>query len=267
MGTELATRGQQHNPAKAFMMQLERYKPAILRAMPEFMLDGDEPFNKIKAQIAMAFKGNAKLTKCSIESLIFCCYKGAFLGVDFSGVSGQAYLIPRGNEAVFQLGYKGMGAILCRATGARRVTPYPVYAEDELFEYRAGNSPRIRHRPMYGREQPKGLMECAYAVVEWSDGTTFARVATGAYLTKIYNSIKYKNGPWTDHRAEMELKTAVRYLIKSLNLDPTTARVFATDVNVEAGEMNQQDEPEYQELFTDDGQRRQSELESALDES
>ena len=67
------------------------------------------------ARIALTeIRRNPKLANCSIESLMGAVMECAQLGLE-PGSTGFCWIIPYGQEATFQLGYKGLLQLLWRS--------------------------------------------------------------------------------------------------------------------------------------------------------
>lgn len=89
---------------------------------------------------------NPKLaTQCSIESLLGAAMACAQYGLE-PGPMGLAWIIPYGNEAQFQIGYKGLVRLLYRSGQVKDIRCFAVARGDE-FEMDLGADQPFRHQP------------------------------------------------------------------------------------------------------------------------
>lgn len=252
---------------------VDNYRERLINAVPQH-LRGDDPFSVIKGQLGVAMRGTPKLAECDPMTVVYGCYRAARLGLDFSGASGQAYLIPFWNsrrgvsEAQMIVGYKGMITLASRATRARSFRAMVVW-QGEPFRYVDGLHPILEHEPSYGAERSSDIPVCAYAIAEWPDGYKAWKVAEGHYLAGIEEEALRKAGgrptPWRDHRGEMLKKTALRYLLKGLDLSPDVASALDYDARVTAHAHDVTDDGEYREMVAPPEQSRQAAIEAELE--
>ena len=104
-------------------------------------LDADR-FTRIATTIV---KNNPKLMACSAMSLLGALMSSAQLGLE-PNVLGQSYIIPYGNQAQFQIGYKGLIKLFYNSENALSITAQEVY-ENDKFEYELGLQPKLIHKP------------------------------------------------------------------------------------------------------------------------
>ena len=134
---------------------------------------------------------------------------------------GQAYIIPYGNQATFQLGYKGL-IDLCYRTGKyKTIYAMTVYPNDD-FDYEYGLDPFLKHKP---KPRSAGDKPTAYyAVYKLENGGQDFRVlhredaeAHGRKFSKTYSK-----GPWSSDFDSMAMKTAIKMVLKYA---PTTVEI------------------------------------------
>jgi recombination protein RecT len=118
-----------------------------------------------------------------------------------SGVSGEAYIIPYGTEAKFQLGYQGIVTLLYRTNKVVGITSNIIYKND-VFEYEEGLNARLVHKPaMFGAE--KGAPIGVYTVAEMSGGAKTFKVMDEQAIMGIKNLSKAKGSkesPWNSDK-------------------------------------------------------------------
>lgn len=80
-----------------------------------------------------AIKKTPKLLKCNIKSLFGSILLSAELGLKPNTPDGLSYILPYGNEAQFQIGYKGLIEIALRSPMVKQIIGGAVY-ENEFYE-------------------------------------------------------------------------------------------------------------------------------------
>lgn len=142
-----------------------------------------------------------KLMQCNRISLLSAFAQIAQFRFMPSGVSGEAYIIPYGLEAKFQLGYQGIVTLLYRTNKIKWIGAKIIYKND-LFEYEEGMNPKLIHKPaMFGQE--KGEAIGVYTVVRFSTGETTFNVMDKDGVMGIKNLSKAKGSkesPWNSDK-------------------------------------------------------------------
>lgn len=99
---------------------LERYKPRL----QEILKDRAPQFAAALVQIV---NRSWALQKCKSESVIGAAITAAALDLSIDPTLGESYVIPYGEQAVFQMGYKGFIALAQRSGQYRRLGWMVVY--------------------------------------------------------------------------------------------------------------------------------------------
>lgn len=133
MGTDLAV----------IDRELTARKPVFAQLLPPSVTP-----DKLMRTVMMSIERNPRLLNCTVQSIVNAATTAAVLGVECDGVTGQGYIVPYGNVATFQLGYKGYNTIAARAgytiTGS-------VVREGDAFAYELGSDPYVKHKPHHTR--------------------------------------------------------------------------------------------------------------------
>lgn len=165
-----------------------------------------------------------KLLECDPTSLMLALVQSAQFRFMPSSVAGEAYIIPYGNEAKFQIGYQGIATLIYRA-GVESIEANVVYANDE-FRYSAGLESNISHIPTKFGEK-KGEPVGVYTVIQYKGVKTF-KVLDKEGIMSIKNLSKAKaskESPWNsdkDPELWMWKKTC---LIQHAKLLPKTEEI------------------------------------------
>jgi phage RecT family recombinase len=114
--------------------------------------------------------------------------KCAVLGLEPDGLMGEAFLVPYGNVATFQAGFKGLCKLARQSGEIDDIWAEVVYEGDE-FDEEKGLAPRIVHKPCKDFTKRGGLL-AAYAVARFKGGATRARVIYGDEIEKVKQLVK-----------------------------------------------------------------------------
>ena len=201
------------------------------KAINNFFRGDNEKVMKFMSSVVYSLQKTPKLMDCKRESLISAFMTCAEYELYPSSVSGEAYVLPYKDEAQFQLGYQGVLTLLYRA-GMKNVTAEIVHENDE-FDYQAGLSPTLIHRPnVFGdRGKPIGV----YAVATLSSGEKQFKVLGEKDVMKFKEFSKSKASeysPWNpknDPELSMWKKTAIKQLAKFLPKNSTIYEAFEKD--------------------------------------
>jgi recombination protein RecT len=209
-------------PASTIKHTLEQAANEIAVALPSGFPGGAERFRRV---VMTAVSRDPNLLKCTPRSIVGAAMQAAQLGLT-PGLLGEAWILPYGNEATFQVGYKGLIALAARA--GIRLEAHVVHHNDQ-FAYELGLNPQLRHVPAVGDQGPA---EYWYAIARrMEDGALMSfAVLNRAQVEKRRNASKSKNSPaWTTWGDEMALPKAVREVCKFLPLSVEMATAITSD--------------------------------------
>ena len=142
-----------------------------------------------------------------------------------------AYLIPykSGNrvDIQFQLGYKGLVALMYRSGQVQSVNAELVFKGDR-FDVTLGSERKLKHKPNFEVDRTDyNLVTHAYATVKLTNGETIFDVMTRKELDKVQLGAKAKStdAPWATWPEAMAKKTVVKRITKLLPTDNTDKRL------------------------------------------
>lgn len=207
---------------------IKRMEPEIKRALPAQI--SPERFSRIAMT---AVRNTPKLQACDPMSFLAALMQSAQLGLEPNTPLGQAYLIPYGREAQFQLGYQGMLTLAYRTGEYRSIYAMPVYANDE-FEYEYGLDEKLVHKPA---EYPEGEPTHYYAVYKLKNGgygfVVMSRKQIENHRDKYSPSAKQgKHSPWVTDFDSMAKKTVLKQLLKYAPKSVEFASALAADETI-----------------------------------
>lgn len=182
------------------------FKDKFASALPEVITP--ERFARIAAN---AVASNPKLAECSQTSLIGALLCAAQAGLEPNTTLGQAYIIPYGNQAQFQISYRGLIELAHRSGQLKDISAHLVY-ENDTFEYELGLEPKLKHIPAM---KDRGDIVWVYAVYHLATGGYGFEVMSVDDINKHRRKYsKAKNSPWDTAWEEMAKKTVVKKVLK-----------------------------------------------------
>ncbi len=206
---------------------LAKSKEQIAMALPKHM----DPDRLLRISMT-SIQQNPKLLNCTPQSLVACVIESSQLGLSPDGVLGHSYLVPYGDKAQLQIGYRGFLELARRSGQVASLYAHDVH-EGDKYEFELGLEPNLKHIPA---RTDRGAIVAAYAVVRLKDGGYDFEWMWKEDIDKIRNSAKAKNGgPWKEHYPEMAKKTVIRRLAKRLPLSPEFQRAAVKDEYIDAG--------------------------------
>lgn len=188
---------------------IKRMEPALKQALPK-QISADR-----FARIAMtAVRNNPNLQKCNPLSFLAALMQSAQLGLEPNTPLGQAYIIPYGNEAQFQLGYQGMLTLAHRTGEYQQIYAMAVHANDD-FEYEYGLEPKLLHKPSGIPVDEPTHYYAVYRLVNGGYGfAVMSRQEVEMHRDRFSPSAKRGSSPWKTDFDAMALKTVLKKALK-----------------------------------------------------
>jgi recombination protein RecT len=185
---------------------------------------------------------NPKLGECSQASLLGALFQCAQLGLEIGGSLGQAYLVPYGRDAQFQLGYRGMIDLAMRSGRVASIEARAVFQGDE-FDCTFGLHSDLKHTPDWenpDRNDPKKLT-FVYAVAHLTDSNRpqFVVMSRAEIEAIRKRSKSGSSGPWVTDYEAMALAKVTKRLFKWLPVSIELARAVAADDAADAGQRQE----------------------------
>jgi len=209
----------------------EAQKGEIARAVPKHI----DPERLVRVALTACVQ-NPALLNCSRESLMQATLQSASLGLMPDGVMGQAYLIPYGEKAQFQIGYQGLLELAMRTDRIAAIIADVVHEKDKFEFHRSVAEDHFLHRPYEGDDDP-GAPTHVYCIVRRKDGTASVTVLPKAKVEREHraHSRASKAGPWVSHWEAMARKTAVLVALKFEQKSTELSRAIAVEERVDQG--------------------------------
>lgn len=201
-------------------------KPSFVPRLPQGM-DAD----KFILGVTTAVQKNPALMQCDPKSVLLAAYDAAELGISLSPALALGWLIPYGNQAQFQVSYRGLIQKAYETKAVRSFFAEVVYSKD-TFKREFAPKRNLFHAPGDG---DRGEKIGAYAFIEFVDGTVDWEFMTAEQIERRRNHSRQKDSlMWTKFWEEGWRKTPIRNLWKRIPLSNPGMERLAEQVAKEA---------------------------------
>lgn len=230
LSNALASKGNQQQSQEDIAKKMRRALVAMRDEIGKGLMGTNLTAERFERLVFSAWNSNPKLKLCTPISFLAAAMTSAQLGLEPNTPLGQAYIIPYGTKATFQIGYKGLLTLLYRSGEILMVDAQVVYEKDE-FDYEYGSNARLYHKPHHGAD--RGKIIAYYAIVKYLNGGETFRVMYPDQVeevrTKFSKSANSSDSPWRTDYNSMALKTVLLRTIKYGPLSVELARTVAQD--------------------------------------
>lgn len=211
------------------------------------------------------FSQNEWLRRCTPESIYGSLILSAQMGLEPSGIRGEAYLVPYKGKCTLIPGWRGLVKLALRSKAVKSIYSHVVYEHDH-FKVWLGSDPKVEHSPSL--EGSRGGIIAAYAVAHMENGSIDVEVMTIEELEKIRDMASKgrggKDGPaYTDWEDQMYRKAPIRRLSKRLPLGDDFFLAVKADELAESGEPEKINS--YIDVESSDGPREVAQQDSISD--
>lgn len=191
---------------------------------------------RIMRMIAVNVSRTPALQKCTGASILRSVMQAAELGLEPGSATGEAYLVPYGNQCTLIPGYKGLIALAFRSGHVKSISAKVVYQND-TFEHEEGLEPKLRHLPKFDSTRQDKDLTFAYCIVQLKDGGYLYDVMTRGEIDAIRKRSKASSsGPWVTDFAEMARKTVTRRCLKYAPMSVEMSKALAIEEAHETGD-------------------------------
>lgn len=163
-----------------------------------------------------------KLNLCDRKTILGCALKATSMNLPFDPNLGFAYAIPYGNQAQFQMGYKGYIQLAQRSGKVAKLNVREVY-EGELVDEDMFGEPVLKWIPLDERENKKIIGYCAglqltngfIKVIFWSTEKVQKHAEKYSQAYKYAKKVGQKDAIWITDFDKMAKKTVLKDLLKT----------------------------------------------------
>lgn len=224
-------------PASDPIRTLARFLDARHKNLAKFTASRIKPETLIRLAI-FEYSQSEYLRRCTPESIYASLILAAQLGLEPSGIRGEAYLVPFKGSCTLIPGWRGLVKLALRSKAVKSVYSHVAYEADE-FRVWLGSDPRIEHRPSLDAD--RGAIIAAYACAIMENGAIDVEVMPVAELQKVRDVAARarggKAGPaYAEWEDQMFRKAPLRRLCKRLPLGDDFFLASKADELADAGE-------------------------------
>lgn len=218
-------------------LSLSRYLDARTKNLAKFAASRIKPETLVRLAV-FEFSQNEWLRRCTPESIYSALILSAQMGLEPSGIRGEAYLVPYKGKCTLIPGWRGLVKLALRSKAVKSLYSHVVYEADE-FRVHLGTDLKVEHVP--NLDGDRGRIIAAYAVAKLDSGEIDIEVMTIEELEKIRDMASKgrggKDGPaYQDWEDQMYRKAPIRRLAKRLPLGDDFYLAAKADELYEAGE-------------------------------
>jgi len=174
--------------------------------------------------VILAVANNPKLLDCTQASIITAAIRAAMLRLSVNDPTGQAWIVPYGNLAQFQVGYKGLRDMATEGGKVRYLNVAEIYEGEYLVEDRFTGLYEIKGEK---KSEKVHTLLCYYKDIYGFEKMIARTIEEIHKHAKTYNPGGYnaKGSPWQSDKPRtvraMERKTILREMINAwVPLDP-----------------------------------------------
>ena len=203
------------------------------------------------ANVTTLVANNAPLQSCNPASILYAALKATTLGLSLDNNIGQAYVVPYGNDAQFQIGYRGLIELAIRSGQYETINVAEVKDGDIISENAITGEIKCRDYTFSEMQERKSKETIGYAAyfklhngynktIWWSIDEINAHAKT---FSKTFNSY---SSPWKKNFASMAKKTVLKCLLSkwgSLSVDINDALIYDQAVIKEGNKRIYPDNP------------------------
>lgn len=211
---------------KNFDTNLQKMNPEFIK-----LLGDKEKALRLARIVQTEVKRNPKLLACNHASLFGCILDGFRNNLEIGGAMGHAYLIPYKEDVTFQIGYKGWIEMARRSGQIKSLNAYPIYkkeVDEGKFEMNYGEN-YVKHEPILFSDAGECVGWWAKAVLD--NGESVIHFMSIADIMKRKARAMTKN-IWNDWEKEMQKKTILKAICKTLPLSIEDQRIASKDEHV-----------------------------------
>lgn len=191
------------------------------------MLGSDEGVRRFLSVALHSISTDNKLLRNATPfSIIQAVRDSATLGLEPTGLTGEAWIVVYGDQAKLMPGWRGYLNRIRNSRQVQDVDVQLVYVNDQFDYGWRQNGGWFEHHPAKpvkmadgGFEDPRGDFWGAYAYAVMPSGFVELEVMTEAdinFIRDTYSKAKDEDSPWRKSWGEMARKTVVRRLAKRL---------------------------------------------------
>ncbi|MBF0140793.1 MAG: recombinase RecT [Magnetococcales bacterium] len=227
-----------HQPIQIFRSQLtgSAMKTQLQNALPAHV-----PLDRFIRIALTAVTQNPYLLQCDRTSLFGACVSAAQLGLFTDGFLGEAHLVPFKGKVQMIPGYKGLMKLARQSGQIESIEAGLIHELDEVKWVEGDKSEFIVVPRSWNN---RGEITGAFAIAKFKDGGIQRAVLVMDEITKIRDAAlggkkNPSTSPWVTNFGEMAKKTALKRLLKMVQLSPDIQTATAVEDAHDRGQLSE----------------------------
>ena len=225
-------------PLNAVQEQVKKLR-AYMEASTEqlqMVLQTEEKVRRFQREFMTMVQGNPVLLRCAPKSLLEAAMQAAQLNLSLDKNMGQAYVVPYGSKAQFQIGYLGYLELARRSGQIKSIRAEIVYEGDVFERQYTHQGVEFHHTPCPPSQ--RGNKIGVYMFAEFTNGGShfeFMFAEEVEEIKKLSKAAFKEDSIWKIHEEAMWKKTVIKRASKYLPLSVEAQRASRLDELAEAG--------------------------------
>jgi len=182
----------------------------------QFKATMKENSGSFMASIIDLYNGDSYLQKCEPKQVVMECLKAATLKLPINKQLGFAYIVPYGNSAQFQLGYKGYIQLSMRTGQYKRIN------SDQVLQGQFVSKNVLTGEIDLSGTQTSEIVVGYFAHFELMNGFTkslyMSKEEVVKWAARYSKSYKNATSAWKTNFDEMAIKTCLRRLLSKYGI-------------------------------------------------
>jgi recombination protein RecT len=180
-------------------------------------------------------QGSKSIKDCTPESILACVFDLAAINLKPATPDGHCWIIPYGNQATVQIGFKGFCELAYRSGNVKLIQADAIRDGDQ-FRYLKGAGetvkPFVEHVRTIGKGRSKQALLGAWATCELVSGAVTIEVLDSDDVANI-KRLARNSDAWAFFEDEMAKKSAVKRLLKLQQLSNMESLKRAIEIDNE----------------------------------
>lgn len=191
-----------------------RFQEALGENTPAFM-----------ASVLSCVSQSDKLRECDPGSILTAAFKAAVLNLPVDPNIGQAWIIPYGGKAQFQMGYRGYIQLAYRTSQYQAINVTEVYEGEQIVEDRLTGTVKLNgHR---SGDKVEGFVAYFKLINGFEKYLYMTVEQVHAHAKRYSKSYSFRDSAWQTHFNDMGKKTVLSALLRKWGLLSVTMQKAA----------------------------------------
>jgi recombination protein RecT len=226
----------------AAVMAIDANSQALVDLLPDAAA-----VSRFRRVVIQALMKNPELLECTPESVVRSVFEAAAMGLEPTGASGGAHLVPYNvkvsknpdryeKQAQLIPDYRGVIRLVTKQPSEVVSLEARVAKEGDEFAYQLGTDAFVQHVPSLSPDRSAKATTHVYAVARLKNGERIPDVMDRAEIAKIQGRGRGSAfSPWATDWDEMAKKTVIKRIAKNLPVRPEVRSILVREDELDDG--------------------------------